>query len=190
MRQQLQALLRATLSNPREGASLALNYAPSRVQLFQMAALVAALGAIVAVTLDIIAPAQTSGIDETFGISPFAFFFLQLSGIYLSAIGAFAIGRAFGGTGSFDEALLLLIWLQAVMLCVQIVQFVAVLVYAPLSTLVFWLSLVLFLWLFVSFVAVLHGFTSLMKVLLGTIGSIFVISFAIAFLLALVGVGA
>ena len=93
-----------------------------------------------------------------------------------------------GGTGSFEEAVLLMAWLQFIMICVQAVQAVALLVLPPLAGLIGIAGLFLFLWLLTNFVAVLHGFSSLIKVFLMILASAFGIAFGLSILLMLIGV--
>jgi hypothetical protein len=49
-------------------------------------------------------------------------------------------------------------------------------------------ALALFLWLFVNFVAVLHGFPSLLLVFVGIVVSAFAVVFGLSLILALIGV--
>jgi hypothetical protein len=44
--------------------------------------------------------------------------------------------RFFGGTGSFEEAALLVIWLQFILICVQVIQIVTLFVLPPLAGLI------------------------------------------------------
>ena len=83
------------------------------------------------------------------------------------------IGRRAGGSGTFPDALLLLAWLQFVMIAVQIAQLVVLLVVPPLFGLVTMASLAIFMWLLVNFTMALHGFTSALKVAVGTVFAFF-----------------
>ena len=58
---------------------------------------------------------------------------------------------AFGGTGRFEEALTLVVWLQFIFICVQILQLLAVLVVPPVAGLITLLAVGLFFWLLVNF---------------------------------------
>lgn len=89
------------------------------------------------------------------------------------------IGRAWGGVGSLADTLLVVVWLQVIMLAVQVVQLLALMIAAPLAGLVNLAATGLFFWLLCGFVAELHGFESRVKVLLAILGA----SFALALLM-------
>jgi hypothetical protein len=72
--------------------------------------------------------------------------------------------------------------LQFILLCVQGAQLVALLVVPPLADLLSVAGLVVFLWLLTAFVAELHGFASMGRVLAGIIGSLFAAAFVLAIL--------
>ena len=108
--------------------------------------------------------------------------------LFLMAHAVTLVGRMFGGTGRFDEALALIVWLQFIFLCVQILQLVAVLVIPPMAGLITMLAVGLFFWLLVNFIATLHGFTSLGMVFVMTILSGFTILFVLSLILTLLGV--
>ncbi len=94
----------------------------------------------------------------------------------------YRIGRAWGGKGSLPDTLLVVVWLQVIMLGVQVTQLVVLIVVPPLAGIVYLGSLVLFFWLMTSFVAELHGFASRGAVLAG----ILVASIGVAIVLVLV----
>ncbi len=86
--------------------------------------------------------------------------------VYLAAAGLFAItitfvGRWFGGMGKFEDALLLVAFLQAMFLPASAIQ-VVLAVLSPSLAVLFMLCVLLFLlWVQVNFVAALHGFATL-----------------------------
>ena len=91
------------------------------------------------------------------------------------------VGRWMGGGGNFPDALLLVVFLQGVMVLIQVVQIAALLLLPPLAGIVSMVGFGVFLWVLTGFVAELHGFRSL----LGVFGMILATAFALAFLLAL-----
>ena len=93
----------------------------------------------------------------------------------------------FGGEGRFEDALLLTIWIEVVLLVVQLGQVVLSFVSPQLAGIVGLAAIVLFLWLTVRFTKTLHGFDSAFKVFLGLIGTAFVVGFALSFLAAAFG---
>lgn len=119
-------------------------------------------------------------IPEAPALNPLANVVVQALAVMIAIYAVHHVGRAFGGHGSFGDALLLMAWLQGVMLWVQLVQIGAQLISPPLAGFVLMLGLALFIWLLVQFVMVLHGFVSAGKVLLGVIATMFALGFVIA----------
>ena len=111
----------------------------------------------------------------------------QAGFILLTALSMVWGGYVFGGRGRFQDALLLVVWLEFVLTLVAIVQFVALVVWTPLGAIISLLSIPLFLWLLVSFSAALHGFTNLVAVLCGAIGTFFAVAVLVAILMFFAG---
>jgi hypothetical protein len=105
--------------------------------------------------------------------------------LMLSAVLIYRVGRAFEGAGSLPDALLVVVWLQLVMLGVQVLQLVALVLVPPLAALVGVGGFFLFVWLMVSFIAELHGFRSLGRVFLGVAVTFIAIVFIAAAVFAL-----
>ena len=93
-----------------------------------------------------------------------------------------------GGTGSFEETILIVAWLQFVMICLQVVQTGVLLLSTPVAEIFGLLGILLFLWLLTNFVAVLHGFSSLFQVFVMILVSAFGIAFGLSMILTLIGV--
>lgn len=101
------------------------------------------------------------------------------------------VGRAWGGQGNFIDTLLVVVWLQVIMLAVQVVQIVALIVIPPVAPIVNLAGLVLFFWLISGFVAELHGFASRWAVLAGIlVTSIALAAVLVAILSMVLGQGA
>ena len=103
------------------------------------------------------------------------------------AYGAYAIGRAFGGTGSFDQSLTLVIWAQFILFLVSLLQLVVLVFLPPVTDVITVMALVLFFWLMVNFVTELHGFTSPALVFVGFILSLMALAFVLSLLLPVLG---
>ena len=95
------------------------------------------------------------------------------------------IGRLLGGHGSFEDALLLVAWLQSIQVLLVLAQSLAFLILPPLGGIIQIAGLVVLMWLLTNFVAELHGFRSLWAVF----GMIVVISLGLSFLLLAVLAG-
>lgn len=112
---------------------------------------------------------------------------IQLIAVLLAAGLMAGVGRMFGGEGRFEDALLLTVWIEMVLLVVQAVQIVASLALPGLAMILGIAAIALFLYLTVQFTKTLHGFTSGIKVFLGIIGTAFVAGFALSFIAAVLG---
>lgn len=104
------------------------------------------------------------------------------------AIAIAGIGRIFGGTGSFADALLLIVWLEFMLVLAQAVQLVALVLVPPVGMLIAFVAIGLLIWLLVQFTAALHGFTNLALVVLGMVVSFLVIITILSMVLIMFGV--
>ena len=182
-------MARDTVANPREGAETVLALGLPRQALWLAFALVIVLSMLLGDILYLLAGLPQGGpLTGPMGASPVIMGALQAGFLYLMAHAITHIGRLFGGTGRFEEALALIIWLQFIFLCVQVVQLIALVALPPVAGLITILALGLFLWLLVNFIAALHGFTSLGMVAVMTIVSAFAVLFALSLLLTLLGI--
>nr|WP_281172865.1 Yip1 family protein [Roseibacterium elongatum] len=181
-------LARDTVANPREGAVTLLSFAPPAQALWLMFAIVVVislmLGEVVALLAGLPGDGPLTGPLQNSAIS---LGLVQAGFLFLMAHAMHKIGRAFGGTGQFQEALLLVVWLQFIFNLLQLVQIGALLVIPPIAGLITILAIMLFFWLLVNFVSVLHGFTSLGMVFAVTVFSGFAILFALSLILTMLG---
>jgi hypothetical protein len=90
-----------------------------------------------------------------------------------------------GGRGSFADTLIVMVWLQTIMLAVQLAQLVVQILLPPASGLVSLAGLGVFLWLLTNFVAELHRFRSLPAVFGGIVVGGILLAFLLAVLLLL-----
>lgn len=182
-------MARDTVSNPREGAETVLALGLPKQALWLAFALVVVLSMLLGDLLYLLADLPRDGaMTGPLGASPLVMGLMQGAFLFLMAHAVTHVGRLFGGTGRFDEALALIVWLQFIFLCVQVLQLAAVLVIPPMAGLITMLAVGLFFWLLVNFIATLHGFTSLGMVLVMTILSGFTILFVLSLILTLLGV--
>jgi len=115
---------------------------------------------------------------------------VQLALLGLMVFAVFWIGRAMGGSGQFDDAILLVAWLQFILVCLQVAQTLAMFVLPALAGLIGIAGFVLFFWLLTNFVAELHGFQSLAQVFLMILLSMVGIAFVLSLVLSIIGVPA
>jgi hypothetical protein len=155
------------LTSPKEGANAVLALGVPRAALWPMAGLVAVIvAALMLVQGMILGPPGVPLGDGT--VQPVEVEPLFLAAmIYLFVMGyAWAIatlGRRLGGTGTFEESLVLGIFLQMIMIGFQLAELAALVVVPPLAGAVAIGGFFVGLWLNLQFVDVLHGFGSLLK---------------------------
>jgi hypothetical protein len=116
--------------------------------------------------------------------SPFRAAVLQWAFLALSVVLIHRVGRAFGGTGGFADALLIVVWLQCLTLVLQVVQLVANLLSPALAGIIGLAGFGLFLWLMTNFIAELHGFRSRGLVFVMMLLSAFAAGFVIVLVVA------
>lgn len=179
-------LLKATLADPREGARrvIALGLPP--------AARWQALVAVVAVSVLLShLTARLFGAEDALagiGAGPFASAAV-LAGFSVVMAGAIhAVGHAFGGRGRFADALILVVWLHAVGFALQVAQLLVMLIVPPLAQLIVIAGIALLFWLLTGFVTELHGFRSRAPVFMVILFALFLLSLALAFILAALGI--
>ncbi len=176
-----------SVTDPKHGAVIVLKLEPSRRTLIEMAALVIVLNVLVSQAFAIMIPSPASGSLLAALATPVPSLIVHAILLVVITFATFGIGRMLGGEGTLDETFLLLIWLQFIMLVANLLQIVVAILWTPLGALAALVSFVLFLWLFVNFVLVLHGFRSILKVLLASVASFFALIFLITASISLFG---
>ena len=175
----------ASIKDPQEGASTVLNFAPPRIAIWYMLALVVILSVLLAQGTSLL---FGGGVAGPFAMTPLSLGVIQAVLLIIMIYATFWIGKAFGGTGSLEETMLLVVWLQFILVCLQVAQTLAMIVLPPFADLIGIGALILFFWLLVNFIAVLHGFSSLGLVFAGIILSFIGIGFGLALILTLIGI--
>lgn len=177
-----------TVLNPREGAEEVLALGVPRQALWTLLFLVVVLSIMLGQISNLLMTQMSDTPLTGLLANPVATGLIQLALLVVAVYAIYAVGRAFGGTGSFNEALLLVSWLQFIMVCIQVVQTAFMVILPPFAALVGVAGLFLFLWLLTNFVAVIHGFHSLGQVFVMILVSTFVLAFFLSLILTITGV--
>lgn len=113
-----------------------------------------------------------------------------IQAVSITMIGAVmaGVGQVFGGKGTFRNALLLFVWLEFLVVLIGIVQTIALFVLPLVGVAITVLTFALFLWIQVQFIKALHGFSNGWLVFLGMIGTLLLLSFVLALLMAMLGI--
>lgn len=188
------ALLRLSVTDPTEAARRVLAFDLPRPVLWQ-ALVVAVIATVVplVLTLRVLLARFGGAIDPqsteflvSLGAMPFTAALTQLLLAAVLAHAADRIGRAFGGRGTFDGALHVVVWIQTLLAAFVLAQLVALLVLPFLAGLLSFAGLAAFLWASTNFLTVLHGFQSRAKVFAMMILSLIVIDFLMSLALTIV----
>lgn len=186
--QDILALMQFTLNNPRRGLRAVLDIGLPMGAGVVALLLTAVVSALLTQASAALAPVEGNPIFDLLTGSPFRTALIQGSGMLLTAGLVHFLGRAWGGRGRLEDAVLAVAWLQLFMLALQLAEMASILIMLPqLAMLVALVSVAVFPWLLTMFVAEVHGFQSPLKVFLGillcTVGLSFVLSFLLVALL-------
>jgi hypothetical protein len=146
-----------------------------------------AVAAISVILLELTVRADAALNGESYAASPFATAGLLVVTMLLLALGVHWGGRLLGGRGDFSGAMLLVVWLQFVLGCLQAVQLVALVALPFLAGLIGLAGLALSFWLLTGFVAELHGFRSRPRVFAGILIGLLGFSMLLMLIMALLG---
>lgn len=182
----IRALAQLTLQNPRQAARVLLaEGVPMRARTAGLL-LVAVVSALLASLQVGLTPQPLDPLSAFMLASPIRAAIVQWLFLALSVVLVHQVGRAFGGRGSFPDALLIVVWLQLLMLALQVLQLVVTFFSPALAGLIGLAGFGVFLWLMTTFIAELHGFTSRGLVFLGMVLSCLAAGFVLGILLILI----
>lgn len=111
----------------------------------------------------------------------------QLVALTLTAGLMSGVGRLFGGEGRFEDALILTVWLEAILLLVQAVQILLMPFSPDLAAMLGFVAAGMFFYLTVQFTKLLHGFRNGWKVLVVMLGAMLALGFVLSFIAAAFG---
>ncbi|SIN89971.1 YIP1 family protein [Vannielia litorea] len=108
--------------------------------------------------------------------------------LILMVFGIHWVGRAFGGTGRLEDAILLMALLQFALIVLQAFEILLIVIVPALAAGVLLFNIFAFFYLLTSFTTALHGFTRPPLVFLGILLTGLGAIFALSILLAIIGV--
>ncbi|TCP63450.1 Yip1-like protein [Rhodovulum bhavnagarense] len=181
-------LARDTVSDPREGARRVLALNLSEGLLWQALVLVVVVSVLLTALGEIAVPAPVDPLLPVFSANPLLTAVVQGGLLVVMVYAIHFIGRGFGGHGDFAGAMTLTVWLQFIMMLLQVAQTVFLIVFPPLAGLIGMLGIGLFFWLLSHFVTVLHGYASALRTFFGIMASMVGIVFGISLIMSLLGV--
>lgn len=179
----LLSLARFTVQNPREGARMVMRANLPIGARWVALALMAVASAMLAHLSFALTPPEVRAMMEGAMFSPLWSAAVQAAAMVFAVYSIHWVGRWRGGTGAFEDALILTVWLNFIMLILQVLQIATQVLLPPVSVIVGYLSVGVFLWLLSNFVAELHGFRSVLMTLFGILLTLMLFGFLLALLL-------
>lgn len=165
--------VRATLADPATAARQVMALGLSVSEAWMALAATAIAATLLTVFMQfILGPVGDPSVRDLFD-RPFVLAFSQFAVMSVGAALMWRLGRSFGGSGTFAQALSLMAWLEVVLILLQLAEVVMILVLPGLAALVGIASLFVLFYLLTHFTAALNGFKSLIKTLVGILVSAF-----------------
>ena len=178
-----------TIPEPRKVARdvLALNF--PRPVLWQAFALFAVLSTLLGVIATILFPPDPQ-FAGTLMADPLRLGIVETSSLVITVFVIYWMGHAFGGHGTFDQALLTVIWLQYVAFLLQLGVVVLALFAPAMALLLNYAAVAVSFWILSHFIAEMHGFRSTGLVFATIFVTIIGVAVVVGLMLAMIGVTA
>ncbi len=159
-----------------------------RVDLWLALALLLVATTFLGVIASILFPVDPETMGPLFS-DPILMGIAQASVAVLMVFGIYWVGRMVGGTGTFDQALLTVIWLHFVLWIIELgVVFLGV--FAPGMALLLWImGMVMTFWILSHFIAEMHGFNNAGMVFVGIVLTLLAVVVVFSIFLAIIGIG-
>lgn len=186
-----------TVPEPRKVARDVFAFPAPRRALWLILALLLVSMTFLAVVSSILFPLDPAEVSAVLGddemtpvfADPMVTGIVQAMTAVISVWAIFWIGRAAGGTGTFEQALLTVIWLHFVLFILQTAILVLGLFAPGLALVLTFMSFVMTFWLLSHFVTEMHGFRSAGSVFAGIMMVLLVLAVVLSILMAMLGFG-
>lgn len=183
-------LFRDTFLRPRDVAGQLMALGLRRDVLWMGAGLASVLSALFfGLLTQTIAPLPEAWTELGFNPSPLSYALLTFAGIVISVFAIQFTGQMLEGKGAFEEALVLIVWLQLAMFVLRVGQLLILLAVPVLGAFVTLATVGASLWAILNFTAALHRFDGVGKAALVLVLAFTGIIFGLAFIMMLIGVG-
>jgi hypothetical protein len=157
----LQSWLRAVWQSILTPANVASRILPIQTRpgvLWTVLALVVVLNVLLLALMQAVSPTELVIDGQAIVLSPFNYTAIVACFMLLFISAVSQIGRALGGQGSFHTTMVVMLWLQAVSLTLEVGQVLLVLISQPVAAIYSIISLGALIWCLVNFTMVLHEF--------------------------------
>lgn len=122
-------------------------------------------------------------------VTPLTYALILGGSLVITIFALHLTGQMLGGNGELLDLLALVVWLQMLMLGLQVVQAAIVLLAPLLGGLFMIVTVALSLWVLVNFVNEAHGFDSLGRAVLTLVAALIGVGVGLSVLLGLIGAG-
>ena len=174
-----------SLTQPRVGLRIILSIPSQRSDLINAGWLVIILNLILTASLTLFGPIPPES-PSTVPLATSAI--MQALSLFGGAFIVHRVGAFFGGTGNFDGSLKLIIWVNFILFLMQLPILLFSFLGQEIVALAMILVLVIAITQLTATIMELHGFTEVLPVLFGILGSSIAFGIALLFALGLLGV--
>ncbi len=187
---ELLPLFGATITEPEAAARAVLGLRIGSQALWLALCLASVLAVLTAALLEVLIPTPPELAAQAIHISPFAYAIIVMAMLMATAFALHWTGTSLGGAGRLEDSIAAVVWLQFLLILLQLGQAVLALMSPILGGLAALASLVIMLWSLINFVDVVHDFESRAKaagvVLVALVG----VAIGLGLILAMIGAGA
>ncbi len=157
-------LFRLSIFRPRDAARQVVTWDLPISILLEAAVAVSCLGAVITWIGALLMPGAGDPLILFFGGMPVLIVVTQLINLVMIAALITGVGRLCGGHGTLKGAFTTIVWINTVMILLQLAQSVVVWLIPPLALLVSFLLFNWVIWAMTVFIAELHGFKNIFAV--------------------------
>ena len=182
-------LLWATVMSPAETARFVLGRGLSRDVLWTALALATILSVLATALVQLVVPIPDGQIEAAIPMAPMLYGMILGCALVVTVFALHFTGQALGGDGEFSDSLATVVWIQFLLVALQLAQGALMWLSAGLGALASYATLFIVLWTLANFVNVMHHFGSLARAALTIILAFLGAGIGISLILTLIGVG-
>ena len=176
-----------TVTRPRAAARRLIEMRVPGIRLVEAALVISCLGILFAFATMKIGGGLIDPVSARLLSMPFLAAALEFGMMLLMSWVTWKVGALFGGAGSLGSAATLVVWLNGLLLLVQLAQLLALGFLPALAAALSLIGMALALWIFANFVTELHGFGNPLMVMGGIVLTGLVLLIALGLLFAILG---
>lgn len=185
----IERLLLDTIRNPAEVARILLRLELRANVLWMALALVVALSVLVAAGIGMAMPPPEEMAEPPVSLTPFMYTMILGGSLIMMVFALHFTGLMLGGEAQFEDTLTLVVWLQLLLLALQVVQTAVFLLIPPLAGFVTVAAIGIALWVLVNFINEGQRFGNLGRAAATTVLAILGMGLGLSFLISLITAG-